>query len=413
LRRAHAASARPALPTNRRATPPRVALRQDASRLAGVLFLLFAVAVQAHAQGARIEITGKPEIIFDSAHDGCEAIDVPDINPRAYRDDEGHVVMFALHFINRALRGPDLDHLKLDCRVALTSPFDPDPAHYDDRNYIAATWTRDGRDVEALVHHEYHADDHASCAGKTGLACWYNSVLAYRSHDGGSSFAKDHPLVVASAPFGEAVEQGRHRGFFNPSNIFSDGTYEYVFAATTGWQDQPFGACLFRTMQPTDPASWRAYDGRAFSIRYADPYASPAAAPKPCAPVGPFVFPVGAVVRDQASSRWIAVFQAARNDGAFPVDGFYYASSTDLLHWSEARLLFAAKTLFSDLCTAGPSVIAYPSLLDPHAKGRNFDDLGDDAYLYFTLIKVDHCKTGQRLLMRQKIAIIADPTRRR
>jgi hypothetical protein len=381
--------------------------------LAALLVTLCAVALEAQAQGARIDIIGKPEIIFDSAHDGCEAIDVPDINPRAYRDVEGRVVMFALHFINRALRGPDLDHLKLDCRVVLASRFDPDPARYDDRSYIAATWTLDGRNVEALVHHEYHADDHGNCAGKTGLACWYNSVLAYRSLDGGLSFEKDHPLVVASAPFGEAVEQGRHRGFFNPSNIFSDGTYEYVFAATTGWQDQPYGACLFRTMKPTEPTSWRAYDGRAFSIRYADPYAPQAPAARPCAPVGPFVFPVGAVVRDHASGQWLAVFQAARNEGAFPVDGFYYASSTNLLDWSDARLLLAGNTLFSDLCAGGPSVIAYPSLLDPHAMGRNFDDVGDDAYLYFTLIKVDHCKTGQRLLMRQKIAITADPARHR
>jgi hypothetical protein len=405
----------------RRGRSQRILRREEHSRrrlagfaLLGALIVLPTIPIPpARAQNVGIEVTGKPAAIFDSAHDGCEPIDVPDVNPRAFRDEQGQVVVFALHFINRALRGPDLDHLKLDCHVVLTSHFDADPAHYDDRNYIAATWTSDGRNVTALVHHEYHADDHGRCDGKTGLACWYNSILAYRSRDGGANFGKDRPLVVASAPFGQQAEQGRHRGFFNPSNIFSDGAYEYVFAATTGWDGQPHGACLLRTDRPADPAAWRAYDGHAFTIRYSDPYISKAAATtKPCAPIGGFVFPVGAVVRERQSRQWIAVFQAAKNDGAFPVDGFYYATSNDLLHWSEARLLTAGKTLFSDLCTAGPSVIAYPSLLDPKAKSRNFDDAGDGAYLYFTMIKVDHCETGQRVLMRQKIAIVTEPARR-
>ena len=278
----------------------------------GLLLVLLALAPAAHAQEPRLAITGRPGILFDSLHDGCEAIDMPDINPRVFRDDKGQIVFFALHFVNRSLRGPDLDHLKLDCHVALPSHFDPEPAHYDDRSYITATWTTDGRNVAALVHHEYHADDHGRCVGETGLACWYNSILAYQSTDGGTSFRKDQPLVVASAPFGEDVEQGRHRGFFNPSNIFSDGTHEYFFAATTGWQGQRYGACLFRTDKPANPASWRAFDGQGFNIRYADPYAAKAVAPNPCAPIDPFVFPVGAVVRDRTSHLWIAVFQAAR-----------------------------------------------------------------------------------------------------
>ncbi len=382
-----------------------------------LLSALLAFAPEAHlpgafAQEARLTISGRPEILFDSLRDGCEPIDMPDINPRAFRDDKGQVVFFALHFVNRNLRGADLDHLKLDCHVVLPSHFDPEPAHYDDRSYITATWTIDGRNIAALVHHEYHADDHDRCAAKTSLACWYNSILAYRSNDGGTSFGKEKPLVVASAPFGQDVEQGRHRGFFNPSNIFSDGTHEYFFAATTGWQGQPYGACLFRTDNPMNPSSWRAFDGHGFNIRYADPYATKAAAPNSCAPIDPFVFPVGAVVRDRKSSLWIAVFQAAPNKESFPVEGFYYASSSDLLHWSQARLLLAGKTLFSDLCTAGRSVIAYPSLLDAHANSRNFDDVADDVYLYFTTIKINHCETGQRWLVREKISIGPDATRR-
>jgi hypothetical protein len=368
---------------------------------------LLLMAHDASAADTTLALQGEPEIIFDSGRDGCEAIDMPDVNPRAFRDANGDVVFFGLHLVNRVMRGKDLSHLAIDCHVVLGSGFDPDPAHYNDRNYITATWTTNGRDVDALVHHEYHADAHGRCEVQTSLGCWYNTILAYRSTNGGEDFVKAAPLVVAAAPFGQEVGQGRHRGFFNPSNIFSDGTYEYFFAATTGWDGQDAGACLFRSANPQDSGSWRAYDGRDFTIRYVDPYRARGASVKPCMPIAPFLFPVGAVVRLQNSRLWIAVFQAARNEGAFPVDGFYYATATDLLNWSAPRLLHASKTLYSDLCTADGAVIAYPSLLDNDAQGRNFDNVGDDAYLYFTVIKVDACKTGNRLLMRQKISISA------
>lgn len=381
--------------------------RAAARFIALLASLLLAPAHKAFAADASLTLVGKPEIVFDSARDGCESIDMPDINPRAFRDANGDVVFFGLHLVNRAMRGKDLSHLAIDCHVVLGSGFDPDPAHYNDRNYITAMWTANGHDVAALVHHEYHADDHGRCEVQTSLGCWYNTVLAYRSTNGGKDFVKAAPLVVASAPFGQDVGQGRHRGFFNPSNIFSDGTYEYFFAATTGWDGQDAGACLFRSAHPENSGSWRAYDGRDFTIRYSDPYKLGATLVKPCAAIPPFLFPVGAVVRLRNRGLWIAVFQAAKNEGAFPVDGFYYATATDLMHWGAPRLLYAGMTLFADLCSAGSAVIAYPSVLDNDAQGRNFDNVGDDAYLYFTVIKVDACKTGTRLLMRQKISIVA------
>ncbi|QXX73927.1 hypothetical protein MHY1_00728 [Methylovirgula sp. HY1] len=379
----------------------------------GCLSILVATTVVSEALQMKLRGDSGAEVVFDSAHDGCAAEDMPDINARAFRNAQGDVVMFALYDMNRALRGKDLAHLKLDCHVVLASHFDPDPTHYDDRNFLTATWTTDGRNVAALVHHEYHADLHGRCTFHTDLACWYNTVVAYQSKDGGANFVKSHPLVVAAAPFRQDVGQGRHRGFFNPSNIFSDGTYEYFFAGTTGWDGQAFGACLFRSATPENSASWRAYDGHAFSIRYDDPYAPRFNAPQPCAAISPFAFPVGAVVRVHGSGVWIAVFQASQNAGAFPVDGFYYATGKDLLHWSAPHLLLAGKTLFSNLCTAGPSIIAYPSLLDPTAKGRNFDDVGHAPFLYYAKIDVAKCGTGRRRLVRQKLTITGNADRHR
>ena len=354
---------------------------------------------------------GTPDVVFDMNRQSCNPPDVmPDVNPRAFRDSRGMIVFFALHSVNRTLRGPDLSHLKLDCHVVLDSGNDPDPAHYNDRNFITATWTEDGRNVAALVHHEYHADDFGRCRVNDALGCWYNTILAYHSTDGGADFIRSTPFVIAVAPFTQDVGQGRHRGFFNPSNIFSDGRYEYFFAATTGWEGQPFGACLFRSATPLDSASWRAYDGHAFSIRYVDPYRQSADAVKPCAQIAPFTSPVGAVVRALQYGLWVAVFEAQHNQDMFPVDGIYYATARDLLHWSLPKLLRAGPTISSDLCTMN-NAVSYPSILADDSTGRNFDNFGSDAFLYFVVIATEHCRPGARLLMRQRLQVLPEGLR--
>ena len=370
------------------------------------LLALAALPCPARAADVTMTLTGDNTILYDSKRDACAPIDVPDINARAYRDADGSVVMFAMHFQNRALRGPDLTHVRIDCHVALDSALDANPAHYDDRRYIAATWTTNGRDVSALVHEEYHADQHKTCRVGDSLGCWFNTVLAFQSADGGASFVASAPLVVASAPFKQDVEQGRHRGFFNPSNMFSDGRWTYAFISTTGWAGQAPGNCLFRTAKPADIGAWRAWDGKGFTVRYESPYSS-RAEPKPCASIAPFLFPVGAVVRDQRHKVWIAVFQAAAT-GATSLEGFYYATAHDLFHWSAPRLLMAGRTAYSNLCAVGPSIINYPSLMDPTSTSRNFDTIGDRPLLFFDIIAVAGCETGQRLLVSRPLKLDRD-----
>lgn len=354
-----------------------------------------------------VTIVGPAETVYSSARDSCDGDDVPDTNARAFREPDGKVVVFAMHMKNRALRGPDFDNLKIECRPPLLSKYDADPARYDDASWITATWTEDGKTVQALVHHEYRASTHEGrCRHKEYLACWYNTIVAASSSDGGRSFERrSPPVVVAAAPFRQEAEQGRHRGFFNPSNIFADGRHRYMMTSSTGWDGQPFGPCLFRTDGPEKPDSWRAFDGRAFTIRYQDPYRSDAK-PAQCRVIQPFPVPVGAVLRHRGTGAWIAIFQAKANGAKFPESGFYTTSSSDLLRWDEPRLLLAGSTLDDDPCKAGGTLINYPSILDRSARGRNFDDVGDMAELYFTRLEVDGCKvTSKRDLLRRRLTI--------
>lgn len=358
-----------------------------------------------------LTLVGPPIVVFKAGRDACDGADVPDASARAFRDASGAVALFGMHYRNRALRGPSLDALKLDCAVVLDSGEKSDPALYDDRSWITATWTQDGKTIAALLHHEYQANEHPGrCRSKIYLECWYNTVVAAASTDGGRRFVRaTPPVVVAGAPFRQEVDQGRHRGFFNPSNIFGDGRWRYMFASTTGWDlegsDQAAGVCLFRTDDPADPARWRAWTGIGFTAAFPDPYTGKVAHPATCKPVAPFPTPVGAVVRHRASGAWIAVFMA-KKAGDFPESGFYWTSSRDLLTWDRPRLLLAGTTLYDDPCGARDGLIAYPSLLDPAATGRNFDDTGDTALLTYVTLRTEGCAiTSDRDLLRRPLAI--------
>lgn len=358
-----------------------------------------------------LTLVGPPGVLFKAGRDACDGADVPDASARAFRDASGAVALYGMHYRNRALRGPDFDRLKLDCRIALDSGEKPDPALYDDRSWITATWTEDGTAVSALIHHEYQANEHEGrCRSKVYLECWYNTITAAASRDGGASFTRaTPPAVVAGAPFRQEVGQGRHRGFFNPSNIFSDGRWRYVFTSTTGWDHagsgQEAGVCLFRTDRPDDPASWRAWTGTGFTAAFPDPYSGAGRPPATCKPVEPFPTPVGAVVRHRATGAWIAVFMAKAGKD-FLQSGFYWTTSRDLLAWDQPRLLLAGATLYDDPCTAPDGLIAYPSLIDPAATGRNFDDTGDAALLTYVTLRTEGCTiTSDRDLLRRPLAI--------
>jgi hypothetical protein len=356
---------------------------------------------------AAVTLIGPAETVFSAKRDACDGDDVPDAPARAFRDAKGHVVMFGLHTKNRALRGPDFARLKIDCTPAMPSRGNENPAAYDDASWIAATWTEDGKRVQALVHHEYQANTHSGrCSRKEYLACWYNTVVGVSSADGARSFDRpEPPEVIAAAPFRQDVGQGRHRGFFNPSNIFGQDRFRYFLSSTTGWAGQDGGACLFRTNDPADPSSWRAYDGKEFSARFGDPYRN-GAGTKTCKTIWPFPAPVGSVVRHRPTGAWIAVFQASANADTFPEAGFYTTSSRDLLTWDKPRLLLAGKTLYDDPCGSGGRLISYPSLIDAGAEGRNFDDVGATADLYYATLRVEGCQiTSDRDLLRRLVAI--------
>jgi hypothetical protein len=380
---------------------------------ASLALLLMPCAMAAQAGEMRLEVTrvGAPIALYEPAKQGCDANDIPDAPLRAFRAPDGKIIAFGLHYDNRRLLGPSLNQLRAECAVVYASPGRSDPRAYDDRAWIAATFSPDGKQVHALVHHEFQAHRHPGrCSSRDYMACWWNSILAIRSRDGGQNFERPRDAVIAATPEPSEIGQGRHRGFFNPSNIIPWRGNFYALIATTGWDGQRSGACLFRADRLTEPNRWRAWDGSDFTARFSDPYASRHNRKPSCKPVAPFPAPVGSVTRHEPSGLFLAVFQAAAGmpdgtGGRYATSGLYITSSPDLKSWAPARLLVEARSLYDNPCGARV-LLNYPSILDPTTLERNFAATSDTALLTYTEITVEGCQIRhQRRLLAERIRI--------
>ena len=381
-----------------------------------------AIAAQAQQRASNtlvLTAVGPREVLFDPKSQGCDANDIPDAPLRAYRDAEGMISAFGLHYENRRLAGPDFRKLTLDCAVVFRGVSAPDPKRYNDKSWIAATWTGDGRVVHGLVHHEFQANRHLGrCAYPEYLQCWWNSILAVRSGDGGKSFVKANPAVAIASADPSEVAQGRHRGFFNPSNIIERDGAHYVLVGTTGWDgrdgapNQPSGVCLFRNVALADSAGWRGWDGAAFTSAFPDPYTAKTRNRATCAVMPPLPAPIGSLTRHRNTGPYVAVYQASAGlpdtaGGTYQRSGFYASTSANLTRWSPPQLIFETKSLYDSPC--GADVLrSYPSLVDPAATTRNFEDIGDEALLTWSEMRVKGCDhTHDRVLVARKVRISA------
>lgn len=357
-----------------------------------------------------ISIVGGEETVFDWSREACEPRDIPDAPARAFRDSSARVQLIASHYINRREVGPDLDHLSHRCGVIMASGYDPRPQAYDDRDWIASTYTLDGRTIYALVHEEYQGYNHpGACASGELLKCWYNAITFARSDNAGRTYrrAAAPANLVATAPYRYEPDAGSY-GLFTPSNTVRGRTdNHYYFLARVGAHGaQPYGACLLRTRDLADPASWRGWDGSAFGVRFIDPYRQDGVpADHTCAPVA----------RDQIDrmsmsltwntyiARYLLVGEAA---GPSPGEiGIYYSTSTDLVHWSGRKLLRAVEAPWTFEC-GDRQPVTNPSVLDPASGSRNFETTGRRPWLYFTRFHYSGCEqTLDRDLARVRLQL--------
>ena len=270
-------------------------------------------------------ITGPPMALFDWSTDACPAVggrrgsfetqgrcandvqlgcdpDVADAPLKAFRpyagstqaptvsgrqrhsvdtdtDADSVMVLASVDLGSRGFVGPSLGGVHHSCAVYFNSTLSYDMALAACREWIQSPFTFPNGSTYALTHMEYH--------NQSNQAMLWSAVTLLASHDAGRSWQHARPApshIVATAPlkydpkWQEPVYSPVHSyGFRSPSNIVASGGMFYAFV-TAGWMNGPeaaplhgqrVGACLMRTSDLTDPASWRAWGGASFNVSLA------------------------------------------------------------------------------------------------------------------------------------------------
>jgi hypothetical protein len=261
------------------------------------------------------------------------------------------------------------------------------------------------------VHNEYHGNDFPGrCPSLDVFRCWNNAVTLARSTDGGKTFRHARPAprhLVATIPYPYKPDTPFF-GIFAPSNIVKKGDYYYSLVATRRYKLQLGGSCLMRTKRLDDPTAWRAWNGEGFDVSFADPYAAGVnARDHLCEPVAPDQ--ITDMSHSLTYNTYFGKYLLVSPSGLLSprkrrtVYGFYYSLSGDLIHWSPRKLIREVELVTTYRC-GDRDPVAYPSVLDPRSKSRNFDTTGRRAYLYFTRVHYEACRqTLDRDLVRIEI----------
>jgi hypothetical protein len=345
-------------------------------------------------------VAGPPEVVFHWATAACEPTDIPDAPARAFRDFRGRAVLLASHDVTRRMIGPDLNSLRHDCKVVMGSRSDLHPSRFADREWLAAPYTRDGKRIFALVHDEYHGHSHPGrCPSGNRQKCWVNTLTLAVSNNGGRSFRHAHRpprQLVASLPYRYKPDSGPW-GLFAPSNIIyrREDHHYYALMRAEEIGDQASGVCLMRTRHLSRPSSWRAWNGQSFSVKFIDPYRSRSRSPGAhvCQPVAKqeIAKMTQSLTFNTYFNKFLLVGLVVKPRKGR--SGVYFSVSSDLIHWTEAKLVMEAETPQTYRC-GDPAPIRYPSVLDPTSVSRNFATTGSRPYLYFTRWNLAGCRRG-------------------
>jgi len=366
-------------------------------------------------------LDGPRAAIFVSPQESCDQNDVPDAMARAFRDYTGTV-----HFSSASSQlfqslGPTLETVTHNCDSAFNSPNNPHPEEFNDQVWLDSFYTFDGKKIAALGHTEYHGwaiQGECNVQGSNQYgACEYDSDTCHFSRDGGYHFEtpKAPGNFLAGIPWKYQIDNGP-MGYSVDTNIIGFGGWYYAVATDWTWPPNcsgttgphrclvPTGGAPIRTQNVFDPASWRSWNGKDFSLSFVDPYLGPVANPEEhvYTPV-PYMGFVNGIYVYQPLNLVVAVLWDYWDNELGP-PGLYFTTSTDLIHWSKPALVVTVSDLLAE-DPAGNWLYAYFSLIDPDAPDLNFSIIGDHPYLYY--VRLDQNNSGNRVLFRRRVTLTA------
>ncbi len=345
--------------------------------------------------------------VYDWSSQKCEDNDITDEPARAFRDDSGKVQLMNTHHVNyRWIANTTLDSTYTHpCTKTMSSSNSCTASNFNNKEWLASPWTPDGKTVYALVHMEFQSSCVSGCP--SSFACWYNAITSATSTNSGATFTQPTApaQLVAAIPYQFSMDGPN--GYFAPSNVVRAGNgYFYAFVRAEEKGLQQFGACLMRTRNLSDPASWRGWNGSAFAVQFRSPYIGTLnPAQHVCAPVD--FLSIGTITESLTYNTYLKKWMLLGNSVGDPAfnkpPGVYYSLSDDLLNWTNAALLMEAEIRWGADCVK-PDPIKDPSILDPASTSRNFETVGQRAQLFYTHYHMSGCNgTLDRDLIRVPI----------
>lgn len=369
---------------------------------------------------ARLAVVGPEEVVFDWTVDACEPEHIPDIAARAFRDALGRVQLTIGHFVTYRMIGPSLDEVATDCStVQLRSDYDPDPAAFNDSEWIGSPYTFDGQTVYAVVHNEYRGDTHIAarpgqCPSGQRLPCLDTSFTMLVSTDAGDTFddiAEPPNHLIASLPY-PYLDDTVPSGIRQPSNVIEgpDGFF-YLFGNVSDQPDEVQWVCAMRTDDLTDPSSWRFWDGVGFNGEWKNPYLDVVDPDRDkCAPLADHELAGSvqeSIVFDERLGRYVMVGISTRYEVPDAPWGVYYSTSKDLIEWTDRELLLEVPVNPTVADPDTDTVHAYPAIIDPDSTSMNFSTSDGAMYLYLSRFNFGGSSLDRDLL-RWPIAVDED-----
>jgi hypothetical protein len=400
-------------------TRARVHNRRRGAVLVVVVWALAALALPSFAPAftwaPNVQPTGPSETIFDWSTQRCQSNNIPDAPAHAIRDARNRIQIYVSHWVNYRLTGRTFNSLTYDCHTLMASGESGDPSTFNNKEWLGSFYTEDGRRIYALVSNEFQGTLFVGfCTSGNYFKCLYTSISGAVSYDYGDDYTNlPNPLVRASA-YQYFNDSGPY-GVNVPSNIVKakDGYYYALYHAEDYLAQVP-GACLMRTRNLRDTTSWRSWTGSSFSLARKNPYVvvpMERAEPYICTPVdfASIELMSQSLTWNTYFHKWLLVGNAGkydpdRNENVY---GMYYSTSSDLIHWSDRKLLVEVPLPHTWVC-GQEFPWGFPSVIDHDSHSRNFDTSDRTFYLYYTLNNRANCVSGlDRDLVRVPIKFLS------
>jgi hypothetical protein len=362
------------------------------------------------------------ETVYDWTTQKCnnDSLDLPDNPARFFKSGSGITLVAANAPNVYVTKAADFSAASLltghVCTApALASTNNLEAYSFDNYEWIFSTY-KEGGTVHAIIHNEYHDGTNYSTPNpctpgdpSPSNPCWYNTLTYASSSNEGLTFtqsASPQSKLIAAAPdpwdytkiSGPPFPAGHFfYGYQASTNIVKkDGYYYTMFIRETdpnkaiGTQS---GNCLIRTDNLSNPSSWRAWDGKNFTLTMNAPYAAgdpQSTGVLPCAfiskNVADFFAPRGLTFNTHLG-QYLLIGEGVGSNGC----GFYYSLSPDLITWSQPYFLMAAKMQYGPCWTADPTntgLTPYPTLVDhteiSNPADPNFEITGKNVYVYYS-----------------------------